>query len=107
MVRIELLEEVGCVRSDLLDLDNLDLAGAIQFRTECDGLAPIRIRAGGIAGGPRIGDVFGDDPQARGLGLESGSRDFGSGRSAEHTSELKSLMSTSYAVYCLQKKKQQ
>src|SRR3546814_259855 len=31
----------------------------------------------------------------------------GSGRSEEHTSELQSLMRNSYAVFCLQKKKQQ
>src|SRR3546814_3928526 len=30
-----------------------------------------------------------------------------SGRSEEHTSELQSLMRTSYAVFCLKKKKQQ
>src|SRR3546814_5876244 len=31
---------------------------------------------------------------------------FRSGRSEEHTSELQSLMRTSYAVFCLKKKKQ-
>src|SRR3546814_2167200 len=31
----------------------------------------------------------------------------GGGRSEEHTSELQSLMRISYAVFCLQKKKQQ
>src|SRR3546814_1045902 len=38
-----------------------------------------------------------DDPCAR--------RDDAEGRSEEHTSELQSLMRTSYAVFCLKKKK--
>src|SRR3546814_1182577 len=37
----------------------------------------------------------GDHPRSRGRGL----------RSEEHTSELKSLMRSSYAVYCLKKQK--
>src|SRR3546814_6666262 len=49
--------------------------------------------------------------RARGLDLLQRERD-GSGlrsadRSEEHTSELQSLMRTSYAVFCLKKKKQQ
>src|SRR3546814_8161896 len=39
----------------------------------------------------------------RGFGLLQRGRDF---RSEEHTSELQSLMRISYAVFCLQKKKQ-
>src|SRR3546814_2661824 len=39
-----------------------------------------------------------------GLQHDLDSRDFGR-RSEEHTSELQSLMSTSYAVFCLKKKK--
>src|SRR3546814_7985450 len=36
-----------------------------------------------------------------------GQRQYGVGRSEEHTSELQSLMRTSYAVFCLKKKNQQ
>src|SRR3546814_915560 len=38
-------------------------------------------------------------------GLVSGGPQLGAGRSEEHTSELQSLMRTSYAVFCLKKKK--
>src|SRR3546814_1168033 len=51
---------------------------------------------GGLADGD-IGDHFPpSDPQWRGA----------ASRSEEHTSELQSLMRISYAVFCLQKKKQ-
>src|SRR3546814_8911842 len=39
-------------------------------------------------------------------GAHYGSRRTGAHRSEEHTSELQSLMRTSYAVFCLKKKKQ-
>src|SRR3546814_2978884 len=38
--------------------------------------------------------------------IHRGGRQRGGGRSEEHTSELQSLMRTSYAVFCLKKKKQ-
>src|SRR3546814_4601679 len=37
-------------------------------------------------------------------GVDAGARRVSYGRSEEHTSELQSLMRTSYAVFCLQKK---
>src|SRR3546814_10741842 len=43
---------------------------------------------------------------AAGRGLQPSGRTKG-GRSEEHTSELQSLMSISYAVFCLKKKKKQ
>src|SRR3546814_5952696 len=39
-------------------------------------------------------------------GIGGGAATTMSGRSEEHTSELQSLMRTSYAVFCLKKKKQ-
>src|SRR3546814_6513519 len=47
------------------------------------------------------GDIFGDIDRI--LGDEINAHAFG--RSEEHTSELKSLMRISYAVFCLKKKK--
>src|SRR3546814_9550668 len=38
------------------------------------------------------------------VGVREVDRDFGQPRSEEHTSELQSLMRTSYAVFCLKKK---
>src|SRR3546814_10010188 len=53
-----------------------------------------------------------DDASASELGLVTGCNGFKAalrralrGRSEEHTSELQSLMRTSYAVFCLKKKK--
>src|SRR3546814_5329580 len=44
---------------------------------------------------------YGHVPQSRGAGYGRGDR---GGRSEEHTSELQSLMRSSYAVFCLKKK---
>src|SRR3546814_4659192 len=48
---------------------------------------------------PRLMRLMGSDPR---MGIACGTRS----RSEEHTSELQSLMRISYAVFCLQKKKQ-
>src|SRR3546814_3283188 len=55
------------------------------------GQAPDHAR---MANAPRVDDAFGEEVAQP--------RD----RSEEHTSELQSLLRTSYAVFCLQKKKQ-
>src|SRR3546814_7340917 len=54
-------------------------------------------------GGFRCGDLLGAEPLAE---LHEQRGDLGA-RSAEHTSELQSLMRSSYAVFCLKKKQQQ
>src|SRR3546814_3478037 len=41
----------------------------------------------------------------KGLDAQIAMDDFGTGRSEEHTSELQSLMSISYAVFCFKQKK--
>src|SRR3546814_9644590 len=46
------------------------------------------------------------DPHWTGGGFLMALERFGYDRSEEHTSELQSLMRTSYAVFCLKKKKQ-
>src|SRR3546814_9260858 len=51
----------------------------------------------------RLVRVPGDEPAFRRLHLELVGDEFT--RPAEHTSELQSLMRTSYAVFCLKKKK--
>src|SRR3546814_6459873 len=45
--------------------------------------------------------------QLEGLASEAGAQDTGAFRSEEHTSELQSLMRTSYAVFCLNNKTRQ
>src|SRR3546814_1914578 len=58
-------------------------------------------RRGPDGAAPRpSGRVPGGQPVRRGAGAGAGGR-----RSEEHTSELQSLMRTSYAVFCLKKKK--
>src|SRR3546814_7943502 len=70
-----------------------------------EGGAPLPLRLGGIAAKSRC-------PLPEGEGeTEISIWHFiwlptGTGRSEEHTSELQSLMRISYAVFCLQKKKQ-
>src|SRR3546814_9220245 len=56
------------------------------------------------------GDQPADDdvrPSRAGQADQSGSRENPDVRSEEHTSELQSLMRISYAVFCLQKKKEE
>src|SRR3546814_6537429 len=48
-----------------------------------------------------------DAAVARGWGAIVSARSGESGRSEEHTSELQSLMRSSYAVFCLKQKRQQ
>src|SRR3546814_5783981 len=63
------------------------------------------VNAGSRCGqmGPDAGYV---DDCARSCGLHCACKDIGCpDRSEEHTSELQSLMRNSYAVFCLQKKK--
>src|SRR3546814_4740423 len=52
----------------------------------------------------RIGASFGHDGKGESGGRDAGIQDEQL-RSEEHTSELQSLMRTSYAVFCLNKKK--
>src|SRR3546814_7971212 len=58
-----------------------------------------------LAAGTEVGELLGlerIDLEIVGLGVLTDHHAF---RSEEHTSELQSLMRTSYAVYCLKKKK--
>src|SRR3546814_6515796 len=82
-------------------LENQNPAGSIKDRI---GLAMIeaaekdgRLRPGGTIVETTAGNT------GLGLALVAAQK----GRSEEHTSELQSLMRISYAVFCLQKKKQQ
>src|SRR3546814_3820169 len=63
---------------------------------ECPALPPRRLR-----GGRRTADTRGDQLVHAVAPCENGARF----RSEEHTSELQSLMRTSYAVFCLKKQK--
>src|SRR3546814_6164203 len=85
------------------DVCSSDLPPAFLLELDCpDGklLGFFRAKAG-AAGGYGGGDLF-QAFLAHGLG-ENGIG-FLKGRSAEHTSELQSLMRISYAVFCLKKK---
>src|SRR3546814_6968093 len=64
---------------------------------------PLRFRYAAITGGRNAGIRLGDhpDPCRRKLTNYIGAT---IGRSEEHTSELQSLMRTSYAVFCLKTK---
>src|SRR3546814_3789257 len=71
----------------------------IDFKIDCAAVAKFAVddRAGAIPAALLFEErVIDDDPE-----FEIGEAD----RSEEHTSELQSLMSTSYAVFCLKKKK--
>src|SRR3546814_1549407 len=95
----------------------LALGLGLRFRCgrgQCQHLA--RIGGGGIVGHPRRRDrrrlLDRADATARGVGGRREGHpfrhpmfDLGATRSEEHTSELQSLMRTSYAVFCLKKKK--
>src|SRR3546814_9558036 len=59
-----------------------------------------------VAGRPDLGVAFAQWGNIRGYGPLSLLWDHCPTRSEEHTSELQSLMRNSYAVFCLQKKKQ-
>src|SRR3546814_1334167 len=50
---------------------------------------------------------IGRKPNTDGLALEKAGLSTNKRRSEEHTSELQSLMRTSYAVFCLKKKRRQ
>src|SRR3546814_7299825 len=79
--------------------------------------APRRLGGSGIGPGGTARRRHGDPTKNSGPMVAIGPRRFSklqglssqeglySGRSEEHTSELQSLMSTSYAVFCLKKKK--
>src|SRR3546814_3620846 len=85
-----------------------------DFESEAEGIA--RRGIGAVARtarqpvaetGAAFGAVFGDDPAIIAAHRQPAERQRPRrlDRSAEHTSELPSLMRTSYAVFCLQKKK--
>src|SRR3546814_2604854 len=80
-----------------LGVDALDDHRAIERRT----LRPVGERLARQRSGDdhRIGRHFADEGLA-GRAVD----DLGRGRSEDHTSELQSLMRTSYAVFCLKKK---
>src|SRR3546814_2399848 len=62
---------------------------------------------GKLVGAVVVGAVAGDNRKP--VGMVPGAHEVVGGRlrSEEHTSELQSLMRTSYAVFCLKKKRQQ
>src|SRR3546814_3511249 len=67
------------------------------------------VRARRRPGGPGPGGVLDRESRGRPVVRAHPHRTVGHGapRSEEHTSELQSLMRSSYAVFCLKKKKQQ
>src|SRR3546814_8698627 len=101
-----------------------DAVGVIAAQAICEPVTQLTMRTfhtGGIAGTdiagglPRVVELFearspkGKATLARTSGVVRLADDEGKGRvitrSEEHTSELQSLMRTSYAVFCLKKKK--
>src|SRR3546814_9382346 len=73
--------------------------GSVQVRTQAT--SPFRAVRRPSRQGPRRTDVPARDCPRPDAGSQARSR------SEEHTSELQSLMRTSYAVFCLKKKKEQ
>src|SRR3546814_1192785 len=76
--------------------DRIDDEGRVVDRADDRG-------DGGDRRPARAADVFEGRVEAVGLD-QRGGRDLAARRSEEHTSELQSLMRTSYAVFCLKKK---
>src|SRR3546814_4070117 len=105
----------SCVCSSDLDTDD---AGASRTECACSVVGPVPQHACGLENflAGRLGDACPIREGARDRRLRY-SRELGdicrygysglqSGRSEEHTSELQSLMRSSYAVFCLEKKKE-
>src|SRR3546814_2194170 len=102
------------VRSDLLravlgHLDDSGAGDAFALRNG-HGLPPGLVGVGGtlgLAGGLSRGrhGIWRAAPPKRRPAIGKGDKGRIFARSEEHTSELQSLMSSSYAVFCLQKKK--
>src|SRR3546814_7133797 len=102
--------------SDLRWGNEWDIAAAALIVTEAGGKVTDALgnalsfnadppRAFGVlAAAPGIHSAAVRHLQAQAAELAARSRSSGSGRSEEHTSELQSLMRTSYAVFCLNKK---
>src|SRR3546814_1134530 len=67
---------------------------------------PVRIVESGIVGTDHVRLIVSGDDGARfkAVAFRSAGTELGQARSAEHTSELQSLMRSSYAVFCLKKK---
>src|SRR3546814_1267689 len=101
--------------SDVCSSDLFVLKGSLTMELEAAkmlgaGLAVIGVIGSGIG----IGSIFssfivavGRNPAARGEVFTMTMLGFALVRSEEHTSELQSLMRISYAVFCLNKKKNQ
>src|SRR3546814_12278936 len=81
-----------------IDPANLALAASIAAHSQ----HPHSRALAATVAGRRASVAFDSIAEHPGLGLEATS-----GRSEEHTSELQSLMSNSYAVFCLKKKNKQ
>src|SRR3546814_7985703 len=76
--------------------------GAVRFRYAPPARVEVEaVEPGGIVGQRRVALGFHPRDDRGDVG-----RNVGRARSEEHTSELQSLMSTSYAVFCLKNKKQ-
>src|SRR3546814_7610918 len=77
-------------------------AGGLRLRE----IVPRRAVAGRADDDHRVGEAGGDEVGAEivRIFLEGDEQVEAARRSEEHTSELKSLMRTSYAVFCLKKK---
>src|SRR3546814_5892011 len=69
-------------------------------------LASQKVNGGNVAAASLVGKRVAEKAKAAGIELVAFDRSgFRYHRSEEHTSELQSLMRTSYAVFCLKKKK--
>src|SRR3546814_2940424 len=84
-----------------------DVEQGEQFVVPVEGVEVHEHGAGGVGDVGAVdaaAGAAGEVPQQPGVdGAEQGVAAFGGGRSEEHTSELQSLMRSSYAVFCLKK----
>src|SRR3546814_2436397 len=98
--------EDGCPESILNLLTSTDNENALDWRRRC--LAKLQQRTRKVEDGDRVkladALTFTDGHVGDEFIVQKRGRRMSFRRSEEHTSELQSLMRSSYAVFCLQKK---